>query len=282
MSIENKCVFELCNLVHRLENKATGEHFTIHVEKDIKLQSKDFVGLLGPSGCGKTTLLTILGLLRSPSDLKGLGDFRIHVPDSGNQERRSIDIKEAWAKKRYCLIENIRREHVGFALQSGELINSLTVGENIQAPLRLNGWSVEESESRLSELLESFSLFRGAADDFETVRQRNLARARINRLSGGEYQRVALARSIAHRPSVVFVDEPTSALNRQLAFDALNTLKMNQVSQEKAGVTFMITHDEDLADEFCNVVIRMAPCKGRPAGEVVEVLRKPESGELDV
>jgi ABC-type lipoprotein export system ATPase subunit len=282
MDSETSCVFELSNLVHRLENRATGEHFTIHVEKDVRLKSKDFVGLLGPSGCGKTTLLTLLGLLRSPSDMAQLGEFRIHVPGDSGEERTSIDLKEAWTRRRYRLIERIRRQHIGFALQSGELINSLTVDENVRTPLRLNAWSNSKADERVNELLDSFSLFRGASssDASESLTERQtLARARINRLSGGEYQRVALARSIAHRPSVVFVDEPTSALNRELAFDALNTLKSNQLSQKMAGVTFMITHDERLAEEFCNVVIRMAPCQGRPAGEVVEVIRNSENSE---
>jgi len=285
MKIDKDCVFELCSLVHRLENRATGEHFTIHVEQDVQLRSKDFVGLLGPSGCGKTTLLTLLGLLRSPSDLSGLGKFRIHVPSDSGDERTTIDLKEAWTRKRYRLIEKIRRQHIGFALQSGELINSLTVDENVRTPLRLNGWGNSNADERVKELLDSFSLFRGASavgDAASTTERQTLAKARINRLSGGEYQRVALARSIAHRPSVVFVDEPTSALNRELAFDALNTLKRNQLSQKMAGVTFMITHDEQLAEEFCNVVIRMAPCQGKPAGEVVEVIRNDEGEDKNV
>ena len=274
----DELVFELNDLEHRLENKATGEHFTIHVKKEIQLQSRDFVGLLGPSGCGKTTLLTLLGLLRSPSDLDKLGTFQLHVPDLNEAQRKSINIKEAWKKRRFRLIEQIRREHIGFALQSGELVNSLTVQENMEAPLRLNRWSQSDCDDRIQELLDSFSLYRGAASDSLDGKnaRRSLGNARVNRLSGGEYQRVALARSISHRPSVVFVDEPTSALNRELAYDALNTLKENQTSRPMAGITFMITHDEHLADEFCNVIIRMAPCQGIPAGEVEEVIRKQE------
>lgn len=275
----SELVFELADLEHRLENKATGEHFTIHVKKDIRLFSKDFVGLLGPSGCGKTTLLTLLGLLRSPSDLNKLGKFQLHVPDKTGSHREIMDIKQAWKGRRLGLIETIRRQHIGFALQTGELINSLTVKENIETPLRLNRWNNSDCSQRVQELLNSFSLFRGASeenDEDKSSNRRSLDSVRVNRLSGGEYQRVALARSISHRPSVVFVDEPTSALNRELAYDALNTLKANQTSRPMSGITFMITHDEHLADEFCNVVIRMAPCQGKPAGEVVDVAESRE------
>ena len=265
-------VIELSGLIHRLENKATGEHFTISVPQDIVLESRDFVGLLGPSGCGKTTLLTLLGLLRGPSDSAALEKFLIHVPSDTTDSRVAIDLKKAWQKKQYGLIENIRRQHFGFALQSGELINSLTVGENIGSPLKVNEWSKSQVTQRVEELMQQFRLFRGSASS-ESKQGVSLANSRVNRLSGGEHQRVALARAIAHRPSIVFVDEPTSALNRELAYGALETLKHNQVSEGVAGVTFMITHDEHLADDFCNVIIKMAPCQGKPAGEVVEVIR---------
>ena len=108
----------------------------------------------------------------------------------------------------------------------------------------------------------------------QTSLHRNaLANSRINRLSGGEYQRVALARAIAHYPSVVFVDEPTSALNRELAHGALTVMKDLQQHRANAGITFMITHDETLAEQFCNVIVRMLPRNDEPAGEVVSVTR---------
>ena len=102
-----------------------------------------------------------------------------------------------------------------------------------------------------------------------------VAASRINKLSGGEYQRVALARAIAHRPTLVFVDEPTAALNRELARGALEQLRKLQREDGQHGAVVMITHDEDLADEFADMIIRMAPCKDRPAGEVVEIIHKP-------
>ena len=225
----------------------------------------------------------MLGLLRSPTNLDDLSEFELFVPDEVGRDDswQRIDVREAWQKRKYRLIEKMRRRYIGFALQSGELISSLTVQENIGMPLKLNGAGEAEVASRTQELMSQFKLSRLRDSDSESTNTHEqdsgfcnaLANSRINRLSGGEYQRVALARSIAHRPSVVFVDEPTSALNRELAHGALSVMRDLQRNRERAGITFMITHDEDLAQEFCNVVVRMAPRRNEPAGEVVEVTR---------
>lgn len=268
---EDEVVLEIVNLTHRLHNKATGERFTVYVNEPLIFNSGDFVGLLGPSGCGKTTLLTLLGLLRSPSDLSKVERFNLHVAKENDGPRQCVDVKELWKRRKATKIESLRRSEVGFALQSGELISSLTVGENISTPLRLNGWPQGEIDARVKDLLDRFDLFRGTGESSD---DRSLFSTRINRLSGGEYQRVALARSIAHRPAVLFVDEPTSALNRELAFNALNTLKETQLQRQRPGITIMITHDETLASKFCNVLVRMAPRKGEPAGEVVAISRE--------
>lgn len=276
-------VLRLSGLRHRLSDRARNEHYTVYVDQCLEFYSRDFIGLLGPSGCGKTTLLTVLGLLRSPTNLDDLSEFELFVPEevSRDDSWQRIDMREAWQKRKYRLIEKMRRRHIGFALQSGELISSLTVQENIGMPLKLNGAGETEVASRTKELMSQFKLtrLRDSESEGNSTQEQDsdvgnaLADSRINRLSGGEYQRVALARSIAHRPSVVFVDEPTSALNRELAHGALSVMRDLQRNRERAGITFMITHDEDLAQEFCNVVVRMAPRRNEPAGEVVEVTR---------
>jgi len=291
VEIQSLPVLRIHGLTHRLAGRGNADCFTIHVEQCLEFYARDIVGLLGPSGCGKTTLLSILGLLRSPSDLKSLKSFDLFVPDvRAGDSVKGIDIRDAWVKRDYRLIEGIRREHFGFALQSGELVSSLNVEENISIPLRLNNWDSHSINARVKELIEQFRLNRigaGAGDApasynvqsdtstrFSLRRNDNsIARSRVNHLSGGEYQRVALARSIAHRPTVVFVDEPTSALNRELAHGALSELRELQRSRERAGITVMITHDEELAKEFCNVLVRMAPRRGEAAGEVVDFTR---------
>src|SRR3954462_14023155 len=98
------------------------------------MNSGDFVSLPRPSGCGKTTLLSVLGLLRAPTDPDTLKCFRIWAPSQG-KTFTEIDLRQAWKKENHRAIEEIRRRHFGFALQSGELITSLTVHENIATPL---------------------------------------------------------------------------------------------------------------------------------------------------
>jgi putative ABC transport system ATP-binding protein len=288
---------EIDGLRQRLYDRARGEEFVVYVDQNITLCAGDFVALLGPSGCGKTTLLSVLGLLRAPTDPAALKRFSIWAPQGGN-EAKELDLKQAWQRRQHRLIEKARRSHLGFALQSGELLTSLTVHENIAAPLRLNGAPRGRVTQRVDELIDAFRLRRrlttaGAApssgdpdaaseagDGHE--RYSSLGSARINRLSGGEYQRVALARAIAHRPTIVFVDEPTSALNRELARGSLELLKNLQSSHRQdglAGVTVMITHDEEFAADFSNVIIRMAPRRHEPAGEVVDVTRLDQPGD---
>lgn len=276
-AVSDSVILRLDSLKHTLVDRDKKQCFTVNVAKPLEFYSGDFIGLLGPSGCGKTTLLSILGLLRKPADLNHVGRFELYVPDAPEREARiRVDVRDAWARNDLRRIESLRRTQMGFALQSGELVKSLTVMENIQIPMRLNAWRSEEMRERVQDLLGQFSLTRhrdvkpGAGDAPTT---NTLARSRINRLSGGEYQRVSLARAVAHRPSVVFVDEPTSALNRELAHNALEVLRSLQREREMPGITFMITHDEELATRFCNVIVRMAPRRGEPEGDVVDVGR---------
>ncbi|WP_372717705.1 ABC transporter ATP-binding protein [Novipirellula sp.] len=269
-------------LEQRLHDPESGESFVVTVPERLAIFPGTFAALLGPSGCGKTTLLSVLGLLRRPSDSGSVGEFII----SGRQADGSLatyDLKQLWSHNCQTRIEQLRRRHIGFALQSGELLSSLTVRENIAIPLRLNGFSRRETHRRVDELLSAFGLNQctgesngstGPVDDTgnHSSDHNRLANARINKLSGGEYQRVVLSRAIAHRPRLVFVDEPTSALNRELARASLRQLKQSQLEGEDPGAVVMITHDETLASEFADMTIRMAPEKNRAAGRVVEIL----------
>jgi ABC-type lipoprotein export system ATPase subunit len=270
-------VLEVMGLEHRLYDPESGDEFVVLVERPLRIARGSLVALVGPSGCGKTTLLTILGLLRAPSRPDRLDYFRIHTR-SEKGEITTTDLKETWRQGRQRVVERLRRRHVGFALQSGELLPALTVRENIAVPLWLNGVRGEACGRRLEELLDAFRLQRGGEGG-----ESALAGARVNKLSGGEYQRVALARAIAHRPSLVFVDEPTAALNRELAWEALEQLRRAQAGIQAHGATVMITHDEELALAFADVIVRMAPVRGRPAGEVVEVTaNEPSIEEFDL
>jgi ABC-type lipoprotein export system ATPase subunit len=263
-------VLELDGLVQRLHDPQSGAEFVVEVDQPLQVRQGDFVAILGPSGCGKTTLLTVLGLLRKPSHPRDIGVFRIgSTRDALSSDDGFVDLKKAWCSRQHSVIEQIRRSRIGFALQSGELLPSLTVAENIAAPLHLNGMGREERRRRVLALVDAFGLRRQTGDDHY-----DLSPKRVNKLSGGEYQRVSLARAIAHRPSIVFVDEPTAALNREMARGALDQFRLLEASGAGGAATIMITHDEELADEFANVIVRMAPVVGRPAGRITEITRK--------
>lgn len=282
-------------LQQRLHDPQSGEEFWVTVEDRLAIYAGTFAAILGPSGCGKTTLLSVLGLLRRPTDPKSIGCFEI--AGYGRRGKTIVyDVKELWRRNRQRRIERLRRQNIGFALQSGELLHSLRVWENIAVPLRLNGIGGRRCSLRVHQLLGSFglspddhapadeSLGDGASEEAKAGSDRGmsvgrLANARVNKLSGGEYQRVVLARAIAHRPRLVFVDEPTSSLNRELARASLSQLKASQFGVDDPGAIVMITHDEQLASEFADVVIRMAPEKDRAAGRVVEIVDQNPTAE---
>ncbi|MCX7401521.1 MAG: ATP-binding cassette domain-containing protein [Planctomycetia bacterium] len=271
-------VLEIEGLVQRLRDDERPEEFVVRVEPRLTIMPGDFVALLGPSGCGKTTLLTVLGLLRAPTDPRSLTRFSLWVEHEAKIQE--MNLKDAWQHRRQGKIETVRRRHIGFALQSGELLPALTVRENIECPLHLNGWKAGDRRDRANHLIDRFSLRRSTAP--RTVSARcsaaadvyDLANARVNKLSGGEYQRVSLARAIAHKPQLVFVDEPTAALNRELARGALEQLRLMLQHERRHAATVMITHDEELASDFANVVIRMEPARDEAGGRVVAVERK--------
>ena len=226
-------------LIHVLRRKKDNrDTFMVKVERKLEFHANSFTTILGPSGCGKTTLLTLLGLLRGAQQVT-LFQF--------NDGKKIYNLTELWSSsggKRK--IEQLRQKHIGFALQNGELLESLTVGENIAVPMRLNGIPKNTCNERVEQLLADFELC-------EHDKKSRFADRWVNGLSGGESQRVQLARAIAHLPDIVFVDEPTSALNRDLARGALQLLRKN------AKTVVMITHDTVLANEFSDRVITMKP-----------------------
>jgi putative ABC transport system ATP-binding protein len=241
---EKGIVLELDGLSQRLHDPQSGAEFVVEVDRPLQVLEGDFVAVLGPSGCGKTTLLSVLGLLRQPSQPEEIGVFRIrgsHRVVRGGDG--FIDLKRAWCRRQHGLIEKIRRSHIGFALQSGELLPSLTVAENIAAPMCLNGLSRREKNQRVRSLIDAFGLRRQTGDDHY-----DLSKKRVNK--------------------------PTAALNREMARGALEQFKLLEAGGSGSAATIMITHDEGLADEFANLIVRMAPVVGRPAGRIVDIIRK--------
>ena len=198
--------------INRIFDLAGGEK--LHVLKDISVQIPEsaLTILKGPSGSGKTTLMNLLGAL--------------DTPDSGQIFFNGSEIGAMSEEEKGSL----RRQHFGFVFQSVSLIPIMTVFENVDFALRLAGYTGDRAE-RVDKCLKMVGLA-------------SRAQHMPQELSGGEQQRVAIARAIAHRPDVVFADEPTAELDSQTAVNVVNIFK-GLVREE--GVTIvMTTHDTSL------------------------------------
>jgi len=169
----------------------------------------EFVILLGKSGSGKTTLLSVMGLLE-PYDG---GVYRLDGTGTAGLT----------AKER----ADLRREKIGFVFQSYQLIPTLTAFENVEVPLGFDGVPKEERKTRVEEALNAVGLG-------DRIHQR------VTELSGGEQQRVAVARAIIRRPKVILADEPTGNL------DSVNAGEIMKLLVSLHTTVVMVTHDEDL------------------------------------
>ncbi len=177
---------------------------------DLTFQEGEFASIVGPSGSGKTTLLNILGGLDDPT----AGVVMIDGVDltSLNESNKTL----------------FRMRNIGFVFQSFNLIPVLTVAENIEFIMQLQGISKEIREKRTTELIEAV----GLAD------KRN---SRPNKLSGGQQQRVAVARALASKPKFILADEPTANLDSKSAENLLDI--MGKLNKEE-NITFIFsTHD---------------------------------------
>ena len=182
---------------------------------DLRIEKGEIVSIVGPSGAGKTTLLQIIGTLDKP--------------DSGTIKIDGIDISSLSAGK----LADFRNRHVGFVFQFHRLLPEFTAIENIMIPAYIGGTNKSEAKKRAKELLE----FMGLTDRAEH---------KPAELSGGEKQRVAVARALINNPAVILADEPSGSL------DSKNKAELHQLFfdlRDKFGQTFVIvTHDESLAD----------------------------------
>lgn len=191
-----------------------GERITVLDHRNITVQEGTLTILKGRSGSGKTTLMNILCALDKP--------------DSGSVFIDKKDIINISEKKR----EELRRESMGIIFQSVALIPVMTAYENVDFALRLSGYKGDHDE-RIRHVLTSVGL-ENRMNHFPL------------QMSGGEQQRVAIARAIAHKPKVIFADEPTGALDTQAG---LNVMKLFRelIDEEKITVV-MTTHDPNLMD----------------------------------
>lgn len=181
---------------------------------DLHIGKSEIVSIVGPSGAGKTTLLQIIGTLDRP--------------DSGSVTVDGINVSGLSTNK----LSDFRNRHIGFVFQFHQLLPEFTALENIMIPAFIAGKGRSEAKARAEELLQ----FLGLADR---------ANHKPNELSGGEKQRVAVARALVNEPAVILADEPSGSL------DTKNKAELHQLFfdlRDKFGQTFVIvTHDEQLA-----------------------------------
>lgn len=182
----------------------------------------EFVAVMGPSGCGKSTLLNILGLLDDPDSGSFLFD---NIEVAGFNERKRADL---------------RKRYIGFVFQSFNLIDELTVFENVELPLIYLGVAASERKQRVEEVLERMQI----------MHRRNHY---PQQLSGGQQQRVAVARAVVNKPKLILADEPTGNLDSSNGNEVMELLtNLN----EQGTTIIMVTHSEHDA-RYSHRIIRM-------------------------
>jgi ABC-type lipoprotein export system ATPase subunit len=190
------------------------EQVHVLVDFDFTLAAGEFVVVTGPSGAGKSTLLHIAGGL--------------DAPDNGTVAVAGQDI---WAKSAGARAA-FRRRNLGFVFQFFNLVPMLTAVENVSLPLVLDGMPTRSADARAEELLQRVGLG-------------DRARHRPAELSGGQMQRVAVARALVARPSIILADEPTGNLDSHSSTEVLDLLR--SLSDEDGAAVVLVTHDQAAA-----------------------------------
>ncbi len=189
---------------------------------NLEVKTGEFVAIMGPSGCGKSTLLNIVGLLDNPSE----GEF--HFTDQ--------EISTYSERKR----AELRKANIGFVFQSFNLIDELTVYENIELPLIYLKYSSSERKKRVEEVMEQMKI----------MHRRNHF---PQQLSGGQQQRVAISRAVVAKPKLILADEPTGNLDSANGQEVMNLLtELN----ENGTTVVMVTHSP-IDAEYSHRVIHL-------------------------
>ncbi|MCJ7842525.1 ABC transporter ATP-binding protein [Lederbergia sp. NSJ-179] len=188
---------------------------------DISAEEGEFVGIMGASGSGKTTLLNVL----SSIDKVSTGMIKIDGKDMTSMKEKQLAA--------------FRKNHLGFIFQEYNLLDTLTVKENILLPLSITKVAKKEANQKFKEVATELGIY-DIKDKYP------------NEISGGQKQRTSAARSFIHQPSIIFADEPTGALDSKSASDLLN--KLSELNQKRKATIIMVTHDPTAAS-FCSRVV---------------------------
>ena len=177
---------------------------------NIEVEDGEFIAIMGPSGCGKSTLLNILGLLDSPTE----GKYWLNNEEVGHLKERD---RTAY-----------RRGRIGFVFQNFNLIDELTVEENVDLQLKYLGVGKVERKERVLEILRK-------------VKLSHRAKHYPHQLSGGQQQRVAIARAVVGKPSIILADEPTGNLDSKNGMEVMQLL--SELNEEGTTIV-MVTHSK--------------------------------------
>lgn len=188
---------------------------------DLAVEEGEFLSIMGPSGSGKTTLLNIIATLDKPTN----GQIEINKKDVSNLSKDELSL--------------FRLKKIGFVFQDFNLLPPLTVEENIMLPLTLDNKSTTVMKIKAQKLMEDLGIS-------------HLAKNRIHEASGGEKQRIAIARALINDPDIILADEPTGNLDSKAAGDVMSIL--SEINLERKVTSIMVTHDP-ISASYSNRVI---------------------------
>lgn len=193
----------------------------------LKLSAGETIAIVGESGSGKSTILDMIGLVLRPAHVD---NFELNIPGEGTN-----DIKALWKTNNLDRLSDIRRKHIGYVLQTGELFPFLNVRQNILLTARLKGMEEKEVQESFDETIDTLFL-------------RDYLARYPGELSIGQRQRVAIARAVCHRPGLILADEPTAALDPKLAAQVMELFL--KATQKTNSALILVSHDISLVDRF--------------------------------
>ncbi|KMN46711.1 ABC transporter ATP-binding protein [Bacillus sp. LK2] len=211
-------ILKVCDLSKIYTGKVSYEALS---NINLSIKKGEFVGIMGPSGSGKTTLLNMVSTIDSPTS----GEVLINGENPHQLSPNELAL--------------FRRRELGFVFQAFNLLNTLTVKENIVLPLTLDGTKVEDMNHRVEAIAEKLGI-------------QGILNKRTFEISGGQAQRTAIARALIHKPKLLLADEPTGNLDSKAANDVMDLLK--RLNKEEEATMMLVTHDP-MAASYCDRVI---------------------------
>ena len=204
-------------------SKVYGKKIVSNVLNNISfsIENGEFVGIMGPSGSGKTTLLNLISTIDKPTS----GEIILKDKEPHKLKGDQLAL--------------FRRRELGFVFQDYNLLDTLTIGENIVLPLTLENVSVKEQDEKLKRVSKILGI-------------EDLLDKRTFEVSGGQAQRTAIARALINNPSIVLADEPTGNLDSKAARNVMELLE--KINTKEKVTTMMVTHDP-VAASYCNRIL---------------------------